>query len=87
MVNFYQENGTGLEGVHQKIQNIKQDWDHTDIPYWLQQLEIQLELTGVKSQWLKRLITQKQLPQEVQKELKWILSKIKCRKELQHALI
>ena len=38
---------------------------------------MQLKLTGVKSQWLKRLIAQKQLPQEVQKELKWILSKNK----------
>ena len=66
-----------LEEVHTKIQNIEQEWDHTDVPFWLQQLEFQLELTGVKSQWLKRLITQRQLPQNIQKELKWLLSKNK----------
>ena len=77
MVNFDQENGTDPEGVHTKFQNVEQEWDHTDVPYWLQQLEMQLELSGVKSQWLKRLIAQKQFPQEIQKELKWILSKNK----------
>ena len=77
MVKFDQENGTDLEAVHTKIQNVEQEWDHTDVLYWLQQLEMQLELSGVKSQWLKRLIAQKQLPQEIQKELKWILSKDK----------
>ena len=65
MVNFDQENGTDLEKVHIKIQNVEQEWDHTDVPFWLQQLEFQLELTGVKSQWLKRLITQRQLPQNI----------------------
>ena len=54
-----------LEEVHTKIQNIEQEWDHTDVPFWLQLLEFQLELTGVRSQWLKRLIKQRQLPQNI----------------------
>ena len=77
MVNFDQENGTDPEEVHTKIQNVEQEWDHIDVPLWLQQLELQLELTGVKSQWLKRLIAQRQLPKNIQKELKWLLSKNK----------
>ena len=45
-----------------------------DIEFWFGQLEGQLEVIEIKSQWLKRIAVQRFLPSEIQEEVKGLLS-------------
>ena len=45
-----------------------------DIEFWFGQLEGQLEVIEIKSQWLKRIAVQRFLPPEIQEEVKGLLS-------------
>ena len=67
---FQIENGTDGEKAMEKLGSIQVPFDKEDIGYWFSQIEGQMEMISVKSQWLKRLAMQRFLPAEIQHEVK-----------------
>ena len=67
---FQIENGTDGEKAMEKLSSIQVPFDKEDIGYWFSQIEGQMEMISVKSQWLKRLAMQRFLPAEIQHEVK-----------------
>ena len=64
------QNGTDGEKAIDKLNTVVCPFDKTDIDYWFTELEMQLALINVKSQWLKRLAIQRFLPVEIRHEVK-----------------
>ena len=56
------------------LQTFKVDYDPTDVRFWFNQLEMRMQLAGVKSQWTKRLLLQGQLPYNIVADMKDIFS-------------
>ena len=79
MVNFDNENGQDPENIHTKLQSITLEFDHQDIPYWFSQAEMQMEIWGIKSQWMKRIVLQRLLQKKVAMNVKGLLSKSKSK--------
>ena len=61
MVNFDVEDGQDPENIHPKLSSITLEFDHLDLPYWFSQAEMQMEICGIKSQWIKRIVLQRLL--------------------------
>ena len=59
-----------------KLASIKVPWN-TDVEYFFFELENQMELVQLKSQWLKRVVLANNLPEQVKDELKATLKKTK----------
>ena len=53
-----------------KIANVKVPWMADDIPYWFSEVEMQMELYNVKSQWIKRIILNNNLPENIRSQIK-----------------
>ena len=53
--NFDVENGTDGDKALDKLGGVRCPFTKTDIDFWFSQFESQLEVIGVKSQWVKRL--------------------------------
>ena len=58
-----------------KTAGIKVDFDRQDVEFFFVQLENELESAGVLSQWRKRIVLVRQLPQDIQQELRDLLCK------------
>merc|ERR1712102_110279 len=56
-----------------KLSQVKVPWDPEDVEYWFTELELQIELFSIKSQWVKRVILANNLPENVRSQLKDIL--------------
>ena len=61
-----------------KLGSIKVPWDHRDVAYWSFELELQMTIFNVGSQWVKRIILANNLPPEVRGELKELLKQTKA---------
>ena len=75
---FEDENGTDAEKAMDKLGSIKVPFDKEDLEFWFSELEGQLEVIGVKSQWLKRIALQQFLPVEIRSEVKSLLKLTKA---------
>ena len=73
MADFDVENGTDGEKAIAQLNTVQCPFDRGDIEYWFSELEMQLSLIEVKSQWLKRLALQRFLPVEIRHEVKDLL--------------
>ena len=73
MTDFDQENGTDGDKALDKLGSVRCPFNKADIEFWFSQFESQLEVIGVKSQWVKRLALQGILPLEVQEDVKSLL--------------
>ena len=60
-----------------KLGSIKVPWDR-DVKYWFSELECQMDIIQVKSQWIKRTVLSNNLPSLVKAELKELLKKTKA---------
>ena len=69
-VNFDIENGVDGDKAIDKLNTVVCPFDKDDIEYWFSELEMQLALIDVKSQWLKRLAVQRFLPVEIRHEVR-----------------
>ena len=69
---FEVENGTDGDKAVEKLGTLQCPFSK-DIRFWFSQLETQLEIIGVKSQWVKRLALQRILPIEIQEDVKSLL--------------
>ena len=56
-----------------RLAQVKVTWDKSDIEYWFTELESQMELYNIKSQWIKRVVTTNNLPDYVKAEVKDVL--------------
>ena len=70
VMDFETENGVDGEKALDKLGSIKLEFDKSDIEMWFSELEGQLEVIEVKSQWLKRTALQRFLPLEIKSEAK-----------------
>ena len=73
MADFDQENGTDGDKAMEKLGQIQCPFDVNDLEFWFSELEGQLEMIEVKSQWLKRMALQKLIPLEIKEEVKALL--------------
>ena len=70
---FDTENGTDGEKAMDKMGSVKCEFSKDDIEFWFTELETQLEVIDVKSQWSKRIALQRFLPADVKQEVKTLL--------------
>ena len=74
MVDFDAENKEDGEKSQDYARSIKVDFNKQDIVYWFSELEGEMEMASVGSQWLKRTILQRNLPQKQKEDVKAYLS-------------
>ena len=74
MADFDAEDGTDGKTALGEIKGVVCPFMKDDIEFWFGQLEGQLEVIEVKSQWLKRIALQRFLPADIQEEVKGLLS-------------
>ena len=73
--NFDSKNGEDTADIHTKTTLVKFDFCPVNIKFFFSQLEMLMETTGVQSQWQKRLLLKRNLPQDVISELEDLLVK------------
>ena len=73
IMDFDAENGTDGEKAMDKMASVKCEFTRDDIEFWFTELETQLEVIDIKSQWSKRIALQRFLPADVKQEVKSLL--------------
>ena len=56
-----------------KLASIKVNWDKKDVEGWFMELEMQMEILNIKTQWVKRIILGNNIPETVKAEVKDLL--------------
>ena len=74
MTNYDEQNDKDPADIHTKIAKIKLVFDRNDVRFFFTQLEMQMENSGVKSQWQKRLLLHNLLPPDIIEDLKDLLN-------------
>ena len=77
MADFEDLNEADPAEVLGKLASVKVAWDCKDVGWWFSELEMQMTLINVRSQWLKRVILSNNLPDNVKQEVKAELRKTK----------
>ena len=57
-----------------EARSIKIEWDPSDVKFWFSQLEGEMLMASVGSQWLKKTILQRNLPSKQKEDVKAYLS-------------
>merc|ERR1711951_183746 len=78
MAEFEDVNETDGPEVMSKLASIKVPWTPKDIRYWFFELELQMTLVNIQSQWLKRVVLANNLPDAVRGEVKELLKQTKA---------
>ena len=73
IMDFDTENGADGANAMDKMSSVKCGFTREDIEFWFTELETQLEVIEVKSQWSKRIALQRFLPADVKQEVKSLL--------------
>ena len=73
IMDFDAENGADGANAMDKMSSVKCEFTREDIEFWFTELETQLEVIEVKSQWSKRIALQRFLPADVKQEVKSLL--------------
>ena len=73
MADFDKIDGKDGDKALDKMSSVQVPYDANDLEYWFSEVEGQLELIDVQSQWYKRMALQKLLPLEVKEEVKTLL--------------
>ena len=58
-----------------EARSIKIEWDPSDVKFWFSQLEGEMLMASVGSQWLKKTILQRNLPNKQKEDVKSYLAK------------
>ena len=67
------ENGLDGDKAQQDARQIKIEFDMHDIAFWFSQLEAELVMAEVRSQWLKKTVLQRNLPNKQKEDVKALL--------------
>ena len=73
-LDFDAENGTDPTDLLGKLHQITLPYDPSQVPRWINRLEIKMESYGVLAQWSKRVVLENNLPQDVQNDLNELLA-------------
>ena len=73
-VDFDAENKDDAATSQSEARSIKVEWDSTDVKFWFSQLEGEMLMASVGSQWLKKTILQRNLPNKQKEDVKAYLS-------------
>ena len=74
MVDFETENGVDGDKAQEHARSIKMEFEPSDIKFWFAQLEGEMTMASVKSQWLKRTVLQRNLPNKQKEDVKALLT-------------
>ena len=77
VVDLDDENGVDGDKAQDYNRAIKVDFEPNDIKFWFSQLETEMGMSSIKSQWLKKSVLQRNLPNRQKEDVKayLILSK------------
>merc|ERR1712219_79991 len=70
-----------------KLASVKIPWDSSDVEGWFMEIEMQMELLNIKSQWVKRIIIGNNLPELIKVEVKDLLKVPKSKLTQENKLI
>ena len=68
------EDGADGEKAQADARHIKIDFDQNDILFWFSQIEAEMMMAEVKSQWLKKTVLQRNLPNKQKEDVKAYLT-------------
>ena len=74
MVNIDTEDAADGDKATEHARSIKVEFDPADIKFWFVQLEDEMTMAAVKSQWLKKTVLQLNLPLKQKEDVKELLS-------------
>ena len=74
MEDFDTENGQDGAKASELGRTIKVEFSATDIKFWFAELEAEMTMASVKSQWLKKTILQRNLPTKQKEDVKSLLT-------------
>ena len=74
VVDFDQEEKADGEKAQDLARSIKIDFEPNDVRFWFAQLEAEMTMASVNSQWLKKTILQRNLPNKQKEDVKSLLS-------------
>ena len=72
-VNFDQENGQDGDKSTDLARAIKIEFEPHDIKFWFAQLEAEMDMAAIKSQWMKKTVLQRNLPNKQKEDVKAFL--------------
>ena len=78
MTEFDAENGVDGDKAQEHARSIKVEFSASDINFWFSELEGEMVMASVKSQWLKRTILQRNLPLKQKEDVKAMLTLTKA---------
>ena len=73
-VDFDLENENDGEKAQDLARSIKMEFEPNDIKFWFAQIEDEMTLASVKSQWLKKTVLQRNLPNKQKEDVKAYLT-------------
>ena len=73
VVDFEAENGLDGDKAQDHARQIKVEFDSSDIKFWFSQLENEMVMASIKSQWLKKSVLQRNLPNKQKEDVKAFL--------------
>ena len=74
VVDFEVENGQDGEKAQDHARQIKVEFEANDIMFWFSQLENEMVMASIKSQWLKKSVLQRNLPNKQKGDVKTLLT-------------
>ena len=74
MPDFDALNENDGDKAQELARSIKVDFDPNDVRYWFSELEGEMTMATVKSQWLKRTVLQRNLPKKQKEDVKALLT-------------
>ena len=73
VVDFEVENGQDGDKAQDHARQIKVEFEANDIKFWFSQLENEMVMASIKSQWLKKSVLQRNLPNKQKEDVKSLL--------------
>ena len=74
MVDFDAENGVDGDKAQEHARSIRVEFNASKIGFWFSELEGEMVMASVKSQWLKRTVLQRNLPTKQKEDVMALLT-------------
>ena len=71
---FEEENGQDGAKASELGRQIKVEFSATDISFWFAELEAEMTMASIKSQWMKKTVLQRNLPTKQKEDVKSLLT-------------
>ena len=74
LIEFESENGNDGAKASELGRQIKVEFSTTDIRFWFAEIEAEMTMATIKSQWLKKTVLQRNLPTKQKEDVKSLLT-------------